>query len=74
METKIIAIVLICIGVIMLTYTGFNYITTETLVEVGPLHIETEKNNFVKLSPIIGSILLAGGIILLLLKKRTIAI
>jgi membrane-bound ClpP family serine protease len=65
MQAKTIGVILIVIGIIMLAYTGFNYVTTETLVDIGPIQIEAEKNNFVKLSPIIGGVLLIGGIFLL---------
>jgi NADH:ubiquinone oxidoreductase subunit 6 (subunit J) len=70
MSTKLIGIVLIIIGAIMMLYTGFNYVTTETLVDLGPVSIESEKNNFMKLSPILGAILLAGGLILLFLQSK----
>jgi drug/metabolite transporter (DMT)-like permease len=69
MQTKVLGIVLIIIGVIMLAYTGFNYVTTETVVDLGPVHIEAEKNNFVRLSPVIGGVLLLGGLFFLLRSK-----
>lgn len=69
MQTKTIGIVLLIIGIIMLVYTGFNYVTTETVVDLGPLQIEAEKNNFVRLSPIIGGILAIVGLFLLLRRK-----
>lgn len=72
MQTKVIGIILVIIGIIMIAYTGFNYITTETLVDIGPIHVEAEKNNFVKLSPIIGGVLLVGGIFFLLRGKKTL--
>jgi uncharacterized membrane protein len=72
MQTKAIGIILIIIGIIMIAYTGFNYVTTETLVEIGPIHIEGEKNNFVKLSPILGGVFLIGGILLLIRSKKTL--
>lgn len=53
----------------MLAYTGFNYVSTETVVDLGPLQIEAEKNNFVQLSPVLGGILLLGGLFLLLRGK-----
>jgi drug/metabolite transporter (DMT)-like permease len=62
MQTKLFGIILITIGVIMIAYTGFNYVTTETLVDIGPVQIEAKKNNFVKLSPIIGAALVFGGV------------
>ena len=57
----------------MIAYTGFNYVTTETLVDLGPVQIEVEKNNFVKLSPVIGGVLLVGGIFFLLRRKKSLS-
>jgi len=66
MPAKTIGIILIIIGVIMIAYSGFNYVTTETLVDVGPINIEAKKNNFVKFSPFIGGgIALVGAFLLL---------
>jgi drug/metabolite transporter (DMT)-like permease len=62
MQSKTIGIIMVIIGILMLTYTGFNYVTTETIVDIGPLQVEAKKNNFVKLSPILGIILLVGGL------------
>lgn len=72
MQTRVIGIILIVIGVIMMVYTGFNYVTTETLVDIGPLHIDAEKNNFVKLSPVIGGVLLIAGIFFLVRSKKSL--
>jgi uncharacterized membrane protein len=69
---KAIGIILIIIGIIMIAYTGFNYVTTETLVDIGQIQIEGKKNNFVKLSPILGGVLLIGGILLLIRSKKTL--
>lgn len=69
---KVIAVILIIAGIIMLVYTGFNYVTTETVVDLGPIQIEAKKNNFVALSPIIGGILLLGGIVLLASNKKAL--
>lgn len=62
MEKKTIGIVLIVLGIIMLTYTGFNYVTKEKVVDLGPIEINKENNHPVKWSPIVGIILLIGGI------------
>lgn len=70
MPTKAIGIVLVVIGIIMLAYTGFNYVTTETVVDLGPIQVEAEKNNFVSLSPILGGILLVIGVFLLLRDRK----
>ena len=70
MQTKTIAIVLIAIGIIMIAYTGFNYVTTETIVDIGPLEINKDKNHFVQWSPVIGVLLLVGGIVAFALNKK----
>ena len=63
MKTKTIGIVLVIIGVIMMIYTGFNYVTREKVVDLGPLEINKEKSHPVQWSPIIGAVLLVGGIV-----------
>jgi uncharacterized membrane protein YidH (DUF202 family) len=69
MSKKPIGIVLIIIGVIMIIYTGFNYVTTEKVVDLGPLKINAEKNHPVQWSPIVGVILLIGGIAVMVTSK-----
>lgn len=70
MNTKAIGTILVIIGIIMIAMTGFNYKTKETLVDVGPIEIKAEKNNFVKFSPVIGGILLIGGAFLIFRGKK----
>jgi uncharacterized membrane protein YidH (DUF202 family) len=61
MNTKGIGIALIVIGIMMTIYTGFNYVTTEKVVDLGPIKIEKEQNHPVQWAPIIGVIILAVG-------------
>lgn len=56
----------------MIAYTGFNYITTEKLVDIGPIEINTEKNHYVEWSPVVGVILLVGGIVAIARTKKTL--
>ena len=63
-------IVLVAIGILMMVYTGFNYVTTEKVVDLGPIKINKEKDHPVQWSPIIGGILLAGGIVILATGKK----
>ena len=69
MSKRPIAIVLIILGVLMIIYTGFNYITTEKVVDLGVLKINAEKNHPVQWSPIVGVVLLVGGIVVLVTSK-----
>jgi len=50
-------------------YTGFNYITSENVVDLGPLQINKNENHPVQWSPIVGGLLLAVGIVILATKK-----
>lgn len=67
---KPLGIVLALLGIIMIIYTGFNYITTEKVVDLGPIKINAEKNHPVQWSPIIGVVLLVGGIVVMVTGKK----
>ncbi len=73
MLTKTTGIVLIVLGLIMIIYTGFNYVTTEKVVDIGPIEISKEKNHAVQWSPIAGAVLLIGGIVIVASSKKKIA-
>lgn len=62
---KNLGIVLVIIGVVMMLVTGFNFVTKDKVAEVGPLEINKEKDHPIQWSPIIGGVLLIGGIILI---------
>lgn len=70
MQTKTIALILIILGIAMIAYTGFNYVTTEKVVDLGPITINQDKNHFVQWSPVIGVILLIGGALALVFNKK----
>ena len=65
MQTRTLGIILVIIGIVMMAYTGFNYVTKEKVVDIGPLEISKEKNNPISWSPIVGVVLLVGGIIVM---------
>ena len=67
---KTIGFVLVAVGIIMIAFTSFNYVTTEKVVDLGPVQINQEKNHPVKWSPIVGAVLLVGGIVVLVLSKK----
>lgn len=65
MNTKNLGIVVIVVGILMMVYTGFHYVTTEKLVEIGPININKEKNHSVQWTPFIGLLVIIGGLIIL---------
>ncbi|MFA5300475.1 MAG: hypothetical protein WC389_19995 [Lutibacter sp.] len=70
MNTKTLGIVIATIGILMIIYTGFNYVTTEKVVDLGPIEINAEKNHPVQWSPIVGVILLVGGIVIVATNRK----
>ena len=72
MFSKISGFALIIIGLVMIAYTGINIVTKKEIVEIGPVKISQESNNPIKWSPILGAVLLVGGILILALDKKEI--
>jgi len=70
MRIRPLGIVLVVIGIIMILYTGFNYVTTKKVVDLGPIQINSEKNHPVQWSPIIGVVLLVGGLVIIVSGKK----
>ncbi|TDE44415.1 hypothetical protein E0I26_08590 [Flavobacterium rhamnosiphilum] len=70
MKIRTIGIVMIILGIIMLLYNSFNYVTTEKVVDIGPIQINKEVNHPIKWSPIIGIVLAVGGIVLIVASKK----
>lgn len=67
---KTIGIVIIVIGIIMMVYTGFNYVTTKNVIDLGSVKINKETNHPVQWSPIVGVVLIVGGIVLIATDKK----
>jgi hypothetical protein len=70
MQIRTIGIILIVIGLMMMLYTGFNFVTHEKVVDLGPLQINKEENHPVQWSPIVGVLLLVGGIAVVVTNKN----
>lgn len=65
-----IGITLIVIGVVAFAYQGISYTTREKVVEVGPVEVTAEKTKTIPLPPIVGTIALVGGIVLVLTARK----
>ena len=62
---RTLGIFLAAVGLIMMIYTGFNYVTKKKVVDIGPIEINKETNHPVQWSPIVGAVLLVGGIVVI---------
>lgn len=71
MKTRTIGIVIIVIGIIMTVYTGFNYVTTEKVVDLGPIEINKKQNHPLQWKPVLGMLIVAVGGVLVVKGGRT---
>jgi uncharacterized membrane protein len=71
MKTATIAgIVLIVLGIVSFAYQGFTYTTQKKVVDIGSLHATKNEKHIVPLPPVLGGLLLVGGILLLVTGSR----
>jgi len=57
----LLGVLLIVVGFIAFTYQGITYTSREKVVDIGAMHITTEKKNTIPLTPIVGVLALVGG-------------
>jgi len=67
---RIVAILLIALGVVAFAYQGITYTSMGEGVNIGPMHIATERTHHIPLPPILGAIALVGGILLLVVERK----
>jgi uncharacterized membrane protein len=65
-----IGILLVVLGGLALAYQGFHYTHQEKLLDVGPIHATAEKQERVSIPPLLGGLVLVGGIVLLVAGAR----
>ena len=71
MNTKtIVSVLLITLGIVVLAYSGLTFTTPGKPVDFLGMHIETTHSHFI--SPAVGALALIGGIVLLLVKPKSV--
>ncbi len=68
---RALGIVLIIAGVALMIITGINVTREEKVLDLGKVEINKETTTPISWSPIIGGVLLVGGIAVLLTAKKT---
>jgi hypothetical protein len=64
----ILGVVLLGVGVMGLAYGGITYWSPKTF-DLGPIHATANTKETLPISPIVGGLALAGGIVLLLTRR-----
>ena len=62
--------ILILIGIVALAYQGITYTTREKVVDIGSLHITTDRTKTIPLPPIVGGVALVSGIVVLIMGRK----
>ena len=62
---NIVAIVLLLAGAAVLGYNRFSYTTTEEVLKIGPITANAERTHTVSVPPLLGWLLLGGGVAVL---------
>lgn len=71
MKTAYVAgIILIVLGVIGLAYGGIHYTKRQRLFDAGPIHASRDKQQTIPISPLLGGIAVAGGVVLLVVGAK----
>jgi hypothetical protein len=67
---KLIGIVLIVLGVIGFVFGGISWTRDETVVDAGPIQIQTEERESLPITPIASGIALVAGLVLVVAGGR----
>ena len=67
---NIVAILLIVLGTVSLSYEGFNYTKRNNVAQIGDVKITADTEKRVHVPPIVGGVALTVGIILLVMGRR----
>ena len=66
----ILGIALIIVGAIAFGYHGITYTTHEKVLKVGPIEATKETEKTIPLSPVLGGVLLAAGIVIVVMEAK----
>ncbi|HEY7292382.1 MAG TPA: hypothetical protein VH583_21265 [Vicinamibacterales bacterium] len=68
---KLIGVILIVAGLVALALGGFSYTKRDKVIDLGPIQATTEHTKTIPLSPIVGIVAVAGGVVLLIAGSKT---
>jgi uncharacterized membrane protein len=66
----ILGIILIVAGIAALAVKSIEYTTHDTVIDAGPVQVETEEENSIPLGPVAGGAALVAGLVLVGVGRR----
>ena len=68
--TRIVGMILIVIGLVGLLFGGVFWTREKTVLDIGPVKAKAQERDGVPISPIVGGVIVAAGVVLLLVPTR----
>ena len=69
-QIMLLGIALIILGVVAFAYQGITYTSREKVIDLGPLQASVDTKKTIPLSPLLGGLALAGGIVLVVVGTK----
>jgi uncharacterized membrane protein len=66
----LVGIALILLGIVAFAYQGISYTSREKIIDVGPLQASVDTKKTIPLSPLLGALVLVGGIVLVVVGSK----
>ena len=66
----LVGIALIVLGIVAFAYQGITYTSREKIIDIGPIQATADTQKTIPLSPVLGGLVLAGGIVLVLVGAK----
>jgi uncharacterized membrane protein len=66
----LVGIALILLGIVAFAYQGISYTSREKIIDVGPLQASVDTKKTIPLSPLLGGLVLVGGIVLVVVGSK----
>jgi len=63
-------VALIVLGLAALVYQGINYTSRETVIDIGPVRATADRQKTLPIPPVLGIVVVAGGLVLLVAGVR----
>jgi uncharacterized membrane protein len=66
----LVGVALILLGIVAFAYQGITYTSREKIIDVGPLQASVDTKKTIPLSPLLGGLVLVGGIVLVVVGTK----
>jgi hypothetical protein len=71
MMNRSIGITLIVIGIAMIIWTSFSYISKEKIIDAGPIQVSADRQKTIEWPSYLGAFILVSGIVIVAVSKKT---